>query len=324
MNAKRIFLTGSSGCVGHYLTESLIRESNHELYLLVRQPEKLKFDYRARPGVHLLQADLRNIHQFSDLLKTMDVAVLAATSWGGAQEVYDINVLKTQELMKLLDPQVCEQVIYFSTASILDRNNQPLRQAKEIGTDYIRSKFLCYQQLERLEIAPQLTVLFPTLVFGGDAQKVYSHLSSGLPEVLRWIDVIRFAKAEGSFHFIHAEDIARIVCYLIDHPPQGEDNRRLVLGNPAVTVNQAVEEICAYLNKPIYFRFPISWLAELLIILFRVQVSAWDRFYLDYRHDTHQNPVTPASFGLTTYCPTLADLLKVSGIQPLPKAMPRE
>jgi len=336
MTPKRIFLTGASGCIGHYIAEALIQETDHELYLLVRKPEKLRFDYEARPGITILPADLRQIERFSDLLKTIDVAILAATAWGGLGEVFDINVVKTIRLISLLDPTVCEQVIYFSTASILDRNNQLLKEAGQLGTDYIRSKFDCLKRLEKLAIASKVTTLFPTLVLGGDTNKPYSHLSSGIADVVKWVDLIRWFKADASFHFIHAQDIAQIVGYLIDHPldhdlslePDGISSEslapqmiadRLVLGNPQVTVNQAVAEVCAYLGKKIYFRVTLSiWLANLFIILFRIQMASWDRFCLNYRHFTYRNPVNPETLGLVTYCGTLTDVLKISGIRDAP------
>ncbi|MDE5120331.1 MAG: SDR family oxidoreductase, partial [Trichodesmium sp. St19_bin1] len=42
MSHKRIFITGASGCIGHYIVEFLIQNTHHELYLLVRNPDKLK------------------------------------------------------------------------------------------------------------------------------------------------------------------------------------------------------------------------------------------------------------------------------------------
>jgi len=69
----------------------------------------------------------------------MDSAVLAATAWGS---VFDTNVYKTGQLLKLLDPAVCQQVILLSTASILDRNNQLLKEACELGTDHSRTNCL--------------------------------------------------------------------------------------------------------------------------------------------------------------------------------------
>jgi nucleoside-diphosphate-sugar epimerase len=315
--SKRIFLTGASGCIGHYIAEALIQQTSHELFLLVRNPEKLKFDYNARPGITVLTGDLREIEQFSRFLKTIDSAILTATAWGGTQEVFDINLVKTIRLMNLLDPDVCQQVIYFSTASILDQTNRPLRQAGQIGTDYIRSKYSCYQQLSKLAIAPHITTVFPTLVFGGDATKPYSHLSAGLADVIRWIGLIRFFKVNGSFHFIHGQDIAQVILHLLEHPPGPGQSRDLVLGNPRLTVNQAIAEICRYLNKRIYFRLPLSiQLANLFIVLFRIQMGAWDRFCLDHPHFTYENPIHPAVLGLSPYCPTVADLLRVSGIPP--------
>jgi len=323
MNPKRIFLTGASGCIGHYIAEALIQETDHELYLLVRNPEKLGFDYEARPGITILQGDLRHIERFGNLLKTMDAAILAATAWGGSQEAFDVNVIKTIRLMELLDPTVLGQVIYFSTASVLNRENQLLKEAGQLGTEYIRSKYDCLGRLSKLAIAPKITTLFPTLVLGGDANKPYSHLSSGITDVVKWVDVIRWFKADGSFHFIHARDIAQVVRYLIDHPlthnlteeANAVPSNRLVLGNQPLTVNQAVEEVCAYLGKKIYFRVPLSlWLANFFIVLFRIQMAAWDRFCLNYRHFTYQNPVNPGTFGLPTYCATFTDVLKISGI----------
>jgi nucleoside-diphosphate-sugar epimerase len=312
---QRIFVTGASGCIGHYIAEALIQQTNHELFLLVRDPRKLKFDYEARPGVTILQADMREVDRFGEFLQSMDSAVLAATAWGGTQETFDVNVAKTTRLMELLDADRCQQVIYFSTASILGQDNQLLKQAGQLGTDYIKSKYICYQQLSRLAIAPKITTVYPTLVFGGDNQKPYSHLSSGLADVAKWINLIRFFKADGSFHFIHGRDIAQVVVHLLDHPPAPGAPRQLVLGNPRLTANQAVEEVCDYLNKSIPFRVPLSpQLAELFIVLFRIQVAAWDRFCIDYRHFSYQNPVNPATLGLQPYCPTIADLLKVSGI----------
>jgi len=310
----RILVTGASGCIGHYITEALIQETNHELYLLVRNPNKLQLNTQSRPGITVLQGDMREIRQFTKLLKTMDSAVLAATAWGGA-DVFDINVFRTHELLNLLSPDVCQQVIYFSTASVLDGNNQLLKEAGEIGTDYIRSKYNCLSQLSELAIAPKITTLFPTLVVGGDAQKPYSHLTTGLPEVVKWVELIRFFKVDGSFHFIHGRDIAQVVQYLIDHPPASKDSRSFVLGQNRLTVNQAIAEICDYLNKKIYFRIPLSLtLANLLIVLFRIQMAAWDRFCLRYRHFTYENPVNPASLGLPNYCATLSDVLKINGI----------
>ncbi|ACK66164.1 NAD-dependent epimerase/dehydratase [Rippkaea orientalis PCC 8801] len=312
---KRIFFTGSSGCIGHYIAEGLIEKTDHELFLLVRNPDKLKFNYQSRPNIHILTGDMQTVDQFKDLLKTIDVAILAATSWGGISESYQINVVKTLELINSLDSQVCEQIIYFSTASILDQNNQPLPEAGELGTNYIRTKYACYTKLLDLPIASKVTTVFPTLVFGGEENKPYSHLSGGFSDVIKWIDLIRWFKADGSFHYIHAQDIATVVNYLVDHPPSKVDKRQLVLGNKKTTVNEAIHEICRYLNKKIYLQIPLYIaLANFFIAVFRLRMEDWDRFSINYRHFTYKDPVTPTTFGLKNYCSTIDDVLELNGI----------
>ncbi|KAF3885411.1 MULTISPECIES: NAD-dependent epimerase/dehydratase family protein [Nostocales] len=314
MSHKKIFVTGASGCIGHYISETLIQQTNHELYLLVRNPKKLQVDTQARPDITVLQGDMQEIGQFADLLKTIDVAVLTATAWGG-EGTYEINVSKTLELLNLLDPQKCEQVIYFSTASVLDSHNQPLKEAGELGTDYIRSKYDCLHKISQLAIASKVTSVFPTLVLGGDSKKPYSHATSGIPQVTKYIDLIRFLSADGSFHFIHGQDIATVVKYLIDNPPEEEKTRRFVLGQKQITADEAIQEVCSYLGKKIYFRIPLSVsLANLIIVLFRIQMAAWDRFCMNYRHFTYKTVVNPASFALPNYCETMGDVLKISGV----------
>ncbi|WP_036030295.1 NAD-dependent epimerase/dehydratase family protein [Leptolyngbya sp. PCC 6406] len=315
VSPKRIFITGGSGCIGHYLVEALLQDTPHELFLLLRNPAKLLLNWQHQPRLHVITGDLRQAQTHAGLLATMDTVVLAATSWGGAQEIYDINVTANLDLMALLDPERCQQVVYFSTASILNQANEPLPEAGALGTDYIRSKYDCYLRLPEQAIAPRITSVFPTLVFGGDKDKPYSHISAGLPEVCKWMWLIRFLQADGSFHFSHGRDIAQVVAHLIDHPPLPGADRRVVIGNPSLRVNDAIAEMTEYLGMRQFFGIPLSaWLADRIIDLFKIEMAPWDRFCIQYRHFIYQNPINPASLGLPTYCPTVSDLLRVSGI----------
>lgn len=316
----RVFMTGASGCIGHYILELLLQSDRYEVFLLLRHPDKLHLALKDDSRVHILQAGLADIEQYADLLSTIDIAILTAAAWGGDPDyVMDINTNANLSLMKMLDPQRCQQVIYFSTASILGPQSQPLPEAYEFGTDYIRSKYECHSRLSGLALYHKITTVFPTLVFGGDSQKPYSFISAGIRDVTRWIGLIRFFRAEAGFHFAHAQDIATVVNYLIDHPsPAGY--REYVIGNPALSANQAVEQTCAYLGKSIWFRIPLSlWLADLIVRVFRIQMAPWDYFCLRNPQFVYAGAVNPASFGLNTYCKTLADLLQVHGIEGIKK-----
>jgi nucleoside-diphosphate-sugar epimerase len=319
----RILVTGASGCVGHYISETLIQNTDHELFLFVRNPTKLQVDITVRPGIHVITADMMEIERQAELLKTIDVAVLTAAGWGG-QEAFDINYIKTHILLDLLDPQVCEQVIYFSTASVLDRHNQLLPEAGKIGTDYIMSKYQCLDKLAKernavdgaTHIASKVTTVFPTLVFGGDDTKPYSFLSADLTNIAKYAGLLQWFSADGSFHFIHGKDIAEVVRHLIAHPEIADKfDRRLVLGNKLVTADDGIKEICAYFGKQSPFQIPLSiGLANFFIKLFKIQMAEWDRFCLNYRHFRHTNPASPATFGLPSYAPTITDIFRTRGL----------
>ncbi|MBL1209285.1 NAD(P)-dependent oxidoreductase [Geminocystis sp. GBBB08] len=313
----RIFLTGGSGCIGHYITDLLIKNTDHELFLLVRNPRKLKFDYNYRKGINIIQGDLSQILDYKELLNTINIAILAATCWGGEKESYQINVEANLNLINSLNKDNCQQIIYFSTASILGTNNQLLKEAGEIGTDYIRTKYQCFTKLPELELYSKIITVYPTLVFGGDQDKPYSHLSGGLKDLPKLMNLIRWFQADGSFHFIHAYDIAKVIVYLVENGTTLDHNfdKKLVLGNQPLTVNEVIKEICNYLHKKVYFQIPLPiWLANIFIKVFNIQMAEWDYFCFNYRHFIYSKFVNPITFNLEPYAPTFTKLLEVSQV----------
>lgn len=305
MIRRRILITGASGCIGHYLCETFIGYTDDELFLVVRDPNKLQVPIDSRSGVNIVQADLRNLETLRELLSTIHCAVLVATGWGDP----DLDITKTLELIQMLNPQVCQQVVYFSTASILGRDEQVLPEAKSLGTEYVKAKAICYEKLMAMELAFPVFTVFPTLVIGGATHKPYSHFASGLPEVLKWAALIRFLKIDGSFHFIHAQDIAAIVLQIVQHPELAPSHK-LVLGNAAMTANDLIETLCTFAKKRIYFQLDLKpWLVSVLTRLFNIRMGDWDYFCLSYRHFQYANPVNPKTFNQTGYCPTFKDVL---------------
>ncbi len=315
----RIFLTGASGCIGHYVVDLLIKNTEHELFLLVRNRDKLKCDRIYRDGIHLLEGDLANILEHKELLKTINQVILIATCWGGEQESYQINVEANLNIINSLNTEICSQIIYFSTASILGQQNQLLHEAGEFGTDYIRTKYQCFTKLKELDLYSKIITVYPTLVFGGDENKPYSHLSGGLKDLPKWMNLIRWFQADGSFHFIHGYDIAQVICYLIENGQNldGNYDKKLVLANEPLTVNQAIQEICNYLQKKVYLQIPLPiWLANIFIKVFNIQMAEWDYFCLNYRHFTYNQFVNPQTFNLSGYAPNIDRLMKVSQVSP--------
>lgn len=302
---RNVFITGASGCIGHYVVATSLARSPDRLFLLLRDPAKLKFQ-PDRDRVTLLPGSLETIADHADLLKRMDAVVHLATAWGDPK----VDVDGTLELFNLLDGDRCQKILYFSTESLLDRQNQPLDIAGRSGTPYIRCKYDMLMRRAEVRLRDRLITLYPTLVFGGAKDRPYSHITTGISEVAKWLNWIRFLKVDGSFHFMHAEDIAQIVVHLLDHPAPSPD---LVLGHPALTVDECVERVCAFYKKRIYFRIPVPVrLLKAIAIRIGVRLSEWDDHCIEHRHFIHE-AVDTETFQLKSRFRTIEHLLAEYG-----------
>lgn len=346
---QRIFITGASGCVGHYVLNHLITqplrlaqrprlnpgsggavavevpetlspaqiEPPYHLYALVRDRRKVRWSPHHQANLEasggkltLIEGDLDQIADQAETLQQMDAVIHLAAAWGDAETAHRINVTRTLELLQLLDPARCRKILYFSTASLLDPDNHPLAVAGRAGTAYIRSKYEMLVRRQELPLQDRLITLYPTLLFGGSPHHPYSHITAGLADVVRWLALVRFLQLDASFHFIHAEDIAQIVSHLLLYPAPHPD---LVLGNPALTFNQCVEQMCQFYKKRIFFRLPLPIpLVNSIAFLLRVKLSEWDHYCLHHRHFTYHT-VNAETFGLNSRFPTLDRLLATYG-----------
>ena len=322
----RILITGASGCVGQHIAQLLYRETDAQLLLWLRDPSKLKAVPANDPRIDLLVGDLRDVETHRAVIASATRIIHTATAWGDPERAHQVNVVAVKEMLAATNPAVLEQVIYFSTASILNRNLELLPEAAEFGTEYIQTKALCLQQLEAHPLAARIVAVFPTLVFGGrvDGSDPFptSYLTAGLVEATRWLWLARFLRADASFHFIHAADIARVCAHLASNPhrPNPEPGqgpvRRLVLGQAPVTVNDTVASLCRWRRtwRPPFGIDLQGWLIEGLIKLLRIEVNAWDRFSIRQRHFVHDPVSPPERFGMVSHAPTLEAVFEDAGL----------
>jgi len=312
---KRILVTGASGCVGQYLVEELLAETPHRLVLVVRTPGKLPAEVASSPRVEVIEADVADIEAYRGRLGHIDLAFLVAACWGGP-EAYRVNVDANLALTRHLADNGGERVLYFATGSVIDADGRMLPAAHELGSDYIRSKYQLVEEIEKLRERIAIVGLFPTLILGGGDGKPKSHFANLLHEARPWAWLARFLRADARFHFVHAKDIARVARHLADAPLDGlPEPRRLVLGNPAITVNAFLAQFVGYLGMRMPFGIPLKdWLAEGVIKLFRIELSPWDRYCMQHRDLSYARVYGPADFGLPVHCPDVATALNSIGI----------
>jgi len=323
----RILITGASGCVGQHIADLLYRETDAQLLLWLRDPAKLTAVPSDDPRITLLVGDLRDPEPHRALIASATRIIHTATAWGDPERAQQVNVVAVKQMLAAADPAVLEQVVYFSTASILNRDLELLPEAMAYGTEYIQTKAQCLEQLEQHPLATRIVAVFPTLVFGGrvdgGGRFPTSYLTAGLQEGTKWLWLAKWLRADASFHFIHAADIAQVCVHLATHPHQANPElgqgsvRRLVLGPPAVSVNETVGRLCRWRRSwlpPVGIDLQ-GWLIEGLIKLLRIEVNAWDRFSIRQRHFIHEPISPPERFGLVSHAPTLEAVFEDAGLR---------
>ncbi len=320
MTKKKVLITGASGCVGQYTSNWLIENSDVDLYLLLRDPLKLKSINKSDPRVNLLVGDLREAAKFTKDLFNITHVIHTATAWGDPQRANQVNIIAVKELFSLLNPLVLERIIYFSTASVLNKNLDPLPEAKYFGTEYIQTKAICLEELEKHPLSEKIVAVFPTLVFGGkyNGNGLFptSYLTEGLGEATKWLWLARWFKAYSRFHFIHAADIAFICGKIITstnipkfHKEQS-GIEKLVLGQPAISIDQAIEILLKWRGMRKTPSFPLwGWLIQALIKFLPIKINKWDLFSIKQRHFVHDPVTSPETIGGTSHAKTLNEIL---------------
>lgn len=310
----RVFITGASGCVGHYLTHGFLSDPAVELVLLVRTPSKLNLPEGTENRVTIIQGDLREGAELVARLGRFDAGVLTATSWGG-KHCFDITVGANVAIADALIANGCPHVMYFASASVLDRDLRLLPEAAQHGTAYIRAKHQLVQEIETRAGAARITGVFPTVIFGGGSRPVnapLSHAARMLFENIRWLPVIRRLAAPGRLHLIHPADIATLTRHYAAEDRKGTS--RIVFGNPVTTVNEMIDAIA---NAAGQRQRPWLRITEnrvnLAARLLGVKMSPWDRYCAEHLDQCYPTAVWPGDLNLPVAMPDLAAGLRDIG-----------
>lgn len=298
---KKIFIAGGGGCVGHYLFDHLASDPGYELILLLRSPEKVRYDLRL-PNVTVIKDIFSNIEKYRDILEQSDYAVNLIADWGNISGNYEDPI----KFFDILENSRCEKIIYFSTASILGHDSKVNEIMGNIGTSYIKGKYLMYKRIKSSPVDRKTITLFPTWILGGDKKHPMSHAYTAIRETKKWLWLLRFFSVDIKFHFIHANDIAAMTSHLLRSGKTGEE---FVLGNPAVSADRFIDETCDFFGMKKYPRLRID--PEKLIRLARVfgkGLSEWDLHCIRNRNLVF-NTVNCRTFGIGSAHSTITEIL---------------
>ncbi|MDD5456364.1 MAG: NAD(P)-dependent oxidoreductase [Candidatus Margulisbacteria bacterium] len=303
---ENIFITGSTGCVGHYLVEQFANKPQYKMYLLIRDKKRFLLDIDAVKNAELIVGDVEKLDSLAPLLKQMDHVIHIATSWCGSKECIIEAPLK---LLELLDHKRVKKIIFFSTASILGRGNKPLKEAGEIGTSYIKDKYQSYLAVQSSKYKDKVIHVFPTVIVGGDRTHPFTHISQGLKEPGKYLKWLKYFYIDLGFHFIHARDIAEVMNYMLENEVKGNN---FVLGNDYILLKDFIKQCCDYYKIKTWIRIKIpTGFIKFIIKFFRIKVDPWGYFSLNYKF-FHYDTVNCRVFKIPTMLYNIQDILKQS------------
>ena len=286
---------------------------------MVRDKNKLSLSIQKNKRVKLLICDIRECYKFRKEISQINFLIHTATAWGNPKRTYEVNIKAFEELLGMLEKNKLEKIIYFSTASILDQKTELMRESLIYGTEYIQTKYECFERLKESVFAEKTFAVFPTLVFGGTLGKKskypVSYLTGGLKEIGRWLWLARFLKLDSKFHFIHANDIAQICGFLLKNhnEKQYQGFRKFVLGQQFISIDDAINILLKRNKMKRYFSIPLTKkILKILLRILPIQTTPWDNFSIK-KYDFNHVPITnPETFKLKSHAKTLNDILRLS------------
>ena len=286
---------------------------------MVRDKNKLPLAIQKNKRIKLLICDIRECNRFSKEISQINFLIHTATAWGDPKRAYEVNIKAFEELLGMLEKNKLEKIIYFSTASILDKKCNLMRESLTYGTEYIQTKYKCFERLKESSFAEKTFAVFPTLVFGGTLNKrskyPVSYLTSGLKEINNWLWLARFLKLNSKFHFIHAKDIAQICGFLIKN--HKKDNykgfKKFVLGQNFISIDDAINILLKRNGMNRYFSIPLTKkIIKILLRVLPIQTTPWDSFSIK-KYDFNHVPITnPEKLNLKSYARSLQDVLRLA------------
>ena len=93
MTQSKILITGASGCVGQYTAYWLLKNSQADLLLWLRDPKKITAFSINHPRIKLLIGDLRQPEIHRNQLCEVNRVIHTATAWGDPIRAHEVNLI---------------------------------------------------------------------------------------------------------------------------------------------------------------------------------------------------------------------------------------
>jgi UDP-glucose 4-epimerase len=116
----RVFLTGGTGFIGHYVAKKLI-EQGHEISIATRHPDKIP-SLKGTPGVTMVESALLDLTSLERGLKGCDARIHIALGWGETPfSMLENDTRATVQILELAAMAGCKKFIYTSSTAAMGK-----------------------------------------------------------------------------------------------------------------------------------------------------------------------------------------------------------
>ena len=123
----RVFVTGGTGFIGHYVVKALL-EKGHEVVVATRHPNKVP-TLRANANVSFVEAALTDFEKMGEGLIGCDACINVALGWGDTPSAMLMNDTRaTVALLEMSARAGCEKFIMTSSTSAMGRVRSEMRE----------------------------------------------------------------------------------------------------------------------------------------------------------------------------------------------------
>ena len=277
----KTLITGAAGFVGAAVLRELLKKG-HKVKALVRQSSVL--DNLKNLDVEIVQGDLKDRDSLKRCIKDCKYLFHVAADYRlwvpRPQEIYQNNVVGTENLMEEALNSEIEKIVYTSSVAVLGKpingdianEKTPVNVSQMIG-HYKKSKFLAEEKVKELYKTRKLPVVIvnpaapvgprdikptPTgkMVLDAAMKKIPAYLDTGL-------------------NIVHVDDVAKGHMQAFNKGKLGE---RYILGGENLTLKEMLEIISILCgNKPPKIRlprkplYPIGYVFEIFARLFNIK-----------------------------------------------------
>lgn len=248
----KVFLTGSTGFVGHHVARALAAEGA-DLRMLVRKTSNLA-NLEGIPGETVV-GDLAKPESFGSALAGCDTVVHVAADYRlwvrEPDAMYRANVDGTRDLLRLAREARVRRVVYtssvatmnFRTDGIVINEDTPVTLADMVG-HYKRSKYMAEQQaIAAAQDGQQVIILNPTTPIGPNDRKP-------TPTGQIFVDFLRGkfpAYMDTGLNLVDVTEVARAHVAALT---LGQSGHRYILGGENLTLKQILDKMAAITGLP--------------------------------------------------------------------------